>query len=80
VDGPHNRRIRHAETEALCEALMGAGAWQTAMRVRIADAEAASRHPGESGFEYRPTVEDAVALDEALEVLRTQAPHSDRPA
>ena len=70
VNTPHSRRIWHHETDALCEALTAAGAWQTAMRVQIADAEAASRAPDAAAFHYRPTVEDAEVIDVELERLR----------
>jgi hypothetical protein len=70
VNTPHSRRIWHAETDALCDGLTAIGAWQTAMRVRIADAEALSRRPDGLAFHYRPTIEDAEVLDDELEILR----------
>jgi hypothetical protein len=70
VNGSHSRRIWHSETDALCEALTSAGAWQTAMRVQIADAEARTRAPDGVAFHYRPTLEDAEVLDVELEQLR----------
>ena len=71
-----NRRIRHTETDELCEALLRAGAWQTAMRVQIAGAEAVSVDPLADEFEYRPAPEDAEVLDEELEALRMRSPES----
>ena len=71
-----NRRIRHLETDELCEALLRAGAWQTAMRVQIAGAEAISADPLADEFEYRPAPEDAEVLDEELAALRMHSPES----
>ena len=71
-----NRRIRHTETDELCEALLRAGAWQTAMRVQIAGAEAISADPLADEFEYRPAPEDAAVLDEELAALRMRSPES----
>jgi hypothetical protein len=73
VNGSHSRRIWHWETDALCEALTACGAWQTAMRVQIADAEARTRAPDGVAFHYRPTLEDAEVLDAELELLRMRA-------
>jgi hypothetical protein len=71
-----NRRIRHTETDELCDALLRAGAWQTAMRVQIAGAEAISAEPLADDFGYRPAPEDAEVLDEELATLRTRSPES----
>jgi hypothetical protein len=71
-----NRRIGHTETDELCEALLRAGAWQTAMRVQIAGAEAVSADPFADDFEYRPAPEDAEVLDEELAALRMHSPES----
>jgi hypothetical protein len=71
-----NRRIRHTETEELCEALLRAGAWQTAMRVQIAGAEAISADPLGDEFEYRPAPEDADVLDEELATQRMRSRES----
>ena len=65
-----NRSICHSETDELCEALLRAGAWQTAMRVQIAGAEAISADPLADAFEYRPAPEDAEVLGEELAALR----------
>ena len=71
-----NRRIRHDETDELCEALLRVGAWQTSMRVQIAGAEAISIDPGAEAFEYRPAPEDEQVLDEELATLRMRSPES----
>ncbi len=71
-----NRSIRHHETDELCEALLRAGAWQTAMRVQIAGAEAVSADPVAEAFEYRPAPEDEHVLDEELATLRMRSPES----
>ena len=71
-----NRRIRHTETDELCEALLRVGAWQTAMRVQIAGAEAISADPIADEFEYRPAPEDADVIDEELAALRTREQES----
>ena len=71
-----NRRIRHTETDELCEALLRAGAWQTAMRVQIAGAEAISADPLPDEFDYRPAPEDADVLDEELAGLRAREQES----
>ena len=71
-----NRRIRHDETDELCEALLRAGAWQTAMRVQIAGAEAISADPLGEAFEYRPAPEDEQVLDAELETLRMRSRES----
>jgi hypothetical protein len=65
-----NRRIWHAEASALCDALEAAGAWQTALRVRVAHEESLARRPEGSAFDLRPTPEDAAPLGAALAELR----------
>jgi hypothetical protein len=70
VPAPRNRRIWHAEAAALCEVLEAAGAWQTALRVRVAHEESLRRRPEGSAFDLRPAPEDVAPLAEALAVLR----------
>jgi hypothetical protein len=70
VTASPTRRIWHAEVHLLCERLEAAGAWQTALRVRVAHGQALARRPEGSAFDYRATVEDAPVLAEALGVLR----------
>ena len=65
------RRIWHAEVHVLCERLDAAGAWQTALRVRVAHGQALARRPEGSAFDYRATAEDASPLAEALGALRS---------
>ena len=72
VGAPRNRRIWHFEAEPLCEALGEAGAWQTALRVRVAHAEALRRRPEGSAFDFRPTPEDVAPLNRALDALRAE--------
>jgi hypothetical protein len=48
------------------------GAWQTALRVRIAHKQALAHRPDGTAFDYRPTPEDADALGEVLEALRSR--------
>ena len=70
MGAPRNRRIWHFEAEPLCEALDEAGAWQTALRVRVAHGEALRRRPEGSAFDFRPTPEDVAPLNLALDALR----------
>jgi hypothetical protein len=70
VPAPRNRRIWHAEAAALCDALEAAGAWQTALRVRVAHEESLARRPEGSAFDLRPTPEDVAPLTTALAALR----------
>jgi hypothetical protein len=72
------RRIWHAEAAAVCEALEAAGAWQAALRVRIAQREALFRRSEGTAFDYRPTPEDAAALADALGALRARRGASTR--
>jgi hypothetical protein len=67
------RRIWHAEAAAVSDALEAAGAWQTALRVRVAQMEALERRPEGSAFEFRPTPEDAGPLTEVLAALRARS-------
>jgi hypothetical protein len=64
------RRIWHAEVQDLCDAMEAAGAWQTALRVRIAHGQALARRPDGTAFDYRATVEDDEPLTAALGRLR----------
>jgi hypothetical protein len=68
---PGTRRIWHYEAAALADALEAAGAWQAALRVRVAHREALMRRPEGSAFDLRPTPEDATPLGEALTALRS---------
>jgi hypothetical protein len=70
VAAPRTRRIWHAEANDLFDALDAAGAWQTALRVRVAQGEALSRRPDGTAFDFRATREDFPALAETLERLR----------
>lgn len=72
VEKARTRRIWHAEADPLCEALDEAGAWQTALRVRVARAQALEHRPDGSAFDFRPAPEDVVPLDAALESARRQ--------
>jgi hypothetical protein len=65
------RRIWHYEAAMLADALESAGAWQAALRVRVAHKEALMRRPEGSAFDLRPTPEDVEPLAEALNALRT---------
>jgi hypothetical protein len=64
------RRIWHAEARGLCAELAAAGAWQTALRLRLAQREALARRPNGTAFDYRATAEDDVALGATLARLR----------
>ena len=70
MTAPRTRRIWHAEAAALCDALEAAGAWQTALRVRVEQGNALARRPEGTVFKYRATAEDAVRLADALDRLR----------
>jgi hypothetical protein len=72
VTASPTRRIWHAEVDALCERLESAGAWQTALRVRIAHGQALARRPEGTAFDYRATMEDVPALTVALGRLRAR--------
>jgi hypothetical protein len=73
VPVPRTRRIWHAEAAAVSAALEARGAWQTALRVRIAQREALERRPEGSAFEYRPAPEDAGPLGEVLSAMRARS-------
>jgi hypothetical protein len=75
VVAPRTRRIWHAEARALCEALEESGAWQTALRVRVAQGEALRRRPDGTAFDYRVTREDSATLAATLARLRTGDVH-----
>ena len=72
VDAPRNRRIWHFEAERLCDALNEAGAWQTAVRIRVAHNQALLHRPEGTAFDLRPTPEDVAPLNLALDVLRAE--------
>jgi len=72
VEVPRNRRIWHFEAEPLCNALDDAGAWQTAVRIRVAHNDALRRRPEGTAFDVRPTPEDVAPLNLALDTLRTE--------
>jgi hypothetical protein len=78
VDAPRTRRIWHFEAEALCDALDEAGAWQIALRIRIAQREALSHRPEGTAFDYRPTAEDRTPLNLALDTLRASRRRASR--
>jgi hypothetical protein len=67
------RRIWHAEAAAVSDALEAAGAWQAALRVRVAQQEALERRPEGSAFEFRPSPEDSGPLTDALAALRARS-------
>ena len=72
MDAPRSRRIWHFEAEVLCEALNDAGAWQTAVRVRVAHEDSLRRRPEGTAFDLRPTPEDVAPLNLALDALRAE--------
>ena len=72
VDAPRSRRIWHFEAESLCDALNEAGAWQTAVRIRVAHREALRHRPDGTAFDVRPTQEDVAPLNLALDTLRAE--------
>ena len=72
MDAPRNRRIWHFETEPLCDALNEAGAWQTAVRIRVAHHQALRHRPEGTAFAIRPTPEDVAPLNLALDTLRAE--------
>jgi hypothetical protein len=78
VDAPRTRRIWHFETEPLCEALDQAGAWQAAVRIRVAHGEALRRRPGGTAFDLRPTPEDVTPLNLALDTMRAERARESR--
>ena len=72
MNAPRSRRIWHFEAEPLCEALNDAGAWQAALRVRVAHRQALRRDRDGTAFNFRPTPEDVVSLNLALDALRAE--------
>ena len=78
MDAPRNRRIWHFEAGPLCDALDEAGAWQTAVRIRVAHHEALLRRPEGTAFDLRPTPEDVTPLNLALDTLRAERARKSR--
>jgi hypothetical protein len=78
VNAPHNRRIWHFEAGPLCDALNEAGAWQTAVRIRVAHHEALHHRPEGTAFDMRPTPEDVAPLNLALDTLRAERARESR--
>jgi len=76
VDVPRNRRIWHFEAGPLCDALNAAGAWQTAVRIRVAHNDALRHRPDGTAFDVRPTPEDVAPLNLALDTLRAERARS----
>ena len=72
MNAPRSRRIWHFEAEPLCEALKDAGAWQAAMRVRVTHRDALRRDRDGTAFNFRPTPEDVVPVNLALDALRAE--------
>jgi hypothetical protein len=80
MDAPRTRRIWHFEAELLCHALNEAGAWQTAVRVRVAHEQALRHRPDGTAFDMRPTPEDVAPLNLALDTLRAERARASRPS
>ena len=80
MDAPRTRRIWHFEADSLCYALDEAGAWQAAVRVRVAHVEALRHRPDGSAFDFRPTPEDVAPLNLALDELRAERARTSRPS
>ncbi len=78
VEVPRNRRIWHFEAEPLCDALNDAGAWQTAVRIRVAHIEALRHRPEGTAFDFRPTPEDTAPLNLGLDTLRAERARQSR--
>ena len=72
MHAPRHRRIWHFEAAPLCDALNEAGAWQTAVRIRVAHHQALLHRPEGTAFDLRPTPEDVAPLNLALDVLRAE--------
>jgi hypothetical protein len=72
VEVPRSRRIWHFEAEPLCNALDDDGAWQTAVRIRVARDDALRHRPEGTAFDVRPTPEDVAPLNPALDTLRAE--------
>ena len=79
MDAPRSRRIWHFEAESLCDALNEAGAWQTAVRIRVAHREALRDRPDGTAFDLRPTQEDVAPLNLALDTMRAERARERRP-
>jgi hypothetical protein len=80
MDAPRTRRIWHFETEQLCDALDEAGAWQAAVRIRVAHRDALRRRPEGTAFDLRPTREDVAPLNLALDTMRAEQARESRLA
>jgi hypothetical protein len=78
MDAPRMRRIWHFETGPLCEALDEAGAWQAAVRIRVAHEHALRRRPEGTAFDIRPTPEDVAPLNLALDTMRAEQARESR--
>jgi hypothetical protein len=78
VVAPRSRRIWHFETEALSDALLEAGAWQTEVRIRVAQDQALRHRPEGTAFDVRPTPEDVAPLNHALDTLRARRARESR--
>jgi hypothetical protein len=78
MDGPRTRRIWHFETGPLCEALDEVGAWQAAVRIRVAHQDALRRRPDGTAFDVRPTPEDVAPLNLALDIMRAEQARESR--
>ena len=78
MDAPRIRRIWHFETESLSDALDEAGAWQTAVRIRVAHRAALVHRPEGTAFDFRPTPEDVAPLNLALDTLRAERARESR--
>lgn len=78
MEPPRTRRIWHFEVEALCEALEAAGAWQTAVRIRVAHRETLDHRPEGTVFDFRPTPEDGAPLNLALDIQRAERARANR--
>jgi hypothetical protein len=76
---PRTRRIWHIEAGPLCEALDEAGAWQAAVRIRVAHRHSLRRRPGGTTFDFRPTPEDVAPINLALDMLRARETRTSGP-
>jgi hypothetical protein len=78
MDVPRTRWIWHFEAEPLCDALNEAGAWQTAVRIRVSHEEALRHRPDGTAFDVRPTPDDVAPLNLALDTLRAERARESR--
>jgi hypothetical protein len=78
MDAPRTRRIWHFEADPLCEVLDQVGAWQAAVRIRIAHQQALLRRPDGTAFDFRPTPEDVAELNLALDAMRAEQARESR--